>query len=79
MVQDITRPLGIPIQHSSIPFQTSIQGQTNNQNLPFLKDRMADMLKMVDQMQFMIDTMQQMYGIIPRAQRNHPRHGREDT
>ena len=28
MVQDITRPLGIPIQHSSIPFQNSIQGQT---------------------------------------------------
>ena len=26
MVQNITRPLGIPIQHSSIPFQTSISG-----------------------------------------------------
>jgi RND superfamily putative drug exporter len=63
MVQNITRPLGIPIQHSSIPFQTSIQGQTTNQNLPFLKDRMADILTMADQMQFMIDTMQQMYDI----------------
>ena len=30
MVQNITRPLGIPIQHSSIPFQTSVQGQTTN-------------------------------------------------
>ena len=37
MVQDITRPLGIPIQHSSIPFQNSMQGQTNNQNLPFMR------------------------------------------
>ena len=37
MVQNITRPLGIPIQHTSIPFQTSVQGQTTNQNLPFLK------------------------------------------
>ena len=63
MVQNITRPLGIPIQHSSIPFQTSVQGQTTNQNLPFLKDRMADILKMADQMQFMIDTMQKMYDI----------------
>ncbi len=54
MVQNITTPLGIPIQHSSIPFQTSIQGQTSNQNLPFLKERMAD------QMQFVIDTMQKM-------------------
>ena len=26
MVQDITRPLGIPIQHSSIPFQNSMWG-----------------------------------------------------
>ena len=63
MVQNITTPLGIPIQHSSIPFQTSIQGQTSNQNLPFLKERMADILTMADQMQFMIDTMQKMYNI----------------
>ena len=56
MVQDITRPLGIPIQHSSIPFQNSMQSQTTMQNMPFLKDRMADMLKMADQMQVMIDT-----------------------
>src|SRR3984893_64748 len=46
MVQDITRPLGIPIQHSTIPFQNSMQGQTSNQSMPYLKDRMADILKM---------------------------------
>src|SRR6201996_2922068 len=55
MVQDITRPLGIPIQHSSIPFQNSIQSQTTMQNMKFLKDRMADILKMADEMQIMID------------------------
>src|ERR1700722_14767193 len=55
MIQDITRPLGIPIQHSSIPFQNSIQSQTNIQNMKFLKDRMADILKMADEMQIMID------------------------
>jgi RND superfamily putative drug exporter len=55
MIQDITRPLGIPIQHSSIPFQNSVQGQTTMQNLHFLKDRMKDILKMADEMQVMID------------------------
>ncbi|OBI96922.1 MMPL/RND family transporter [Mycobacterium asiaticum] len=63
MVQDITRPLGIPIQHSSIPFQNSMQSQTTMQNLSFLKDRMNDITKMADQMQFMIETMQQMYKV----------------
>ncbi|HVQ98785.1 MAG TPA: RND family transporter, partial [Mycobacterium sp.] len=56
MIQDITRPLGIPIQHSSIPFQNSIQGQTTIQNMDFLKDRMKDILRMADAMQVMIDT-----------------------
>ena len=51
MVQDITRPLGIPIQHSSIPFQNSMQSQTTMQNMDFLKDRMADILKMADELQ----------------------------
>lgn len=63
MIQDITRPLGIPIQHSSIPFQNSMQSQTTMQNMAFLKDRMNDILKMADQMQFMIETMQRMYQV----------------
>ncbi|WP_204810174.1 RND family transporter [Mycobacterium riyadhense] len=63
MIQDITRPLGIPIQHSSIPFQNSMQSQTTMQNMAFLKDRMSDILKMADQMQFMIETMQRMYQV----------------
>ncbi|MEI7714628.1 MAG: MMPL family transporter [Mycobacterium sp.] len=63
MVQDITRPLGIPIQHSSVPFQSSISGQTTMQNMSFLKDRMADMLKTADEQQFMIDNMERMYAV----------------
>lgn len=66
MVQDITRPLGIPIQHSSIPFQSSVQSQTTMQNMSFLKDRMADMLKMADAMQFMIETTERMYQVTQR-------------
>src|SRR5271166_7122433 len=54
-VQDITRPLGTPIDHSSVPFQISMQSTQTIENLKYLKDRMADMLKMSDQLGHMID------------------------
>jgi RND superfamily putative drug exporter len=54
-VQNITRPLGTPIDHSSIPFQISMQSTQTLENLKYLKDRMADMLKMSDQLGHMID------------------------
>lgn len=61
MVQNITRPLGIPIQHSSIPFQTSVQGQTSNMNLPFQRDQLADQLKTIDETNRSIDILEQQY------------------
>ncbi|MDT7765055.1 MAG: putative drug exporter of the superfamily [Mycobacterium sp.] len=61
MVQNITRPLGIPIQHSSIPFQTSIQGQTSNMNLPFQRDQLANQLKTVDALNVSIDISERQY------------------
>ncbi|WP_396916468.1 RND family transporter [Mycolicibacterium sp.] len=61
MVQSITRPLGIPIQHSSIPFQTAIQGQTQNLNLPFQRDQLANQLKMVDAMNVSISILEEQY------------------
>ena len=61
MVQNITRPLGIPIQHSSIPFQTSVQGQTSNLNLPFQRDQLANQLKSVESMDASINIMEQQY------------------
>ncbi|MUL82150.1 MULTISPECIES: RND family transporter [unclassified Mycolicibacterium] len=61
MVQSITRPLGIPIQHSSIPFQTAIQGQTTNLNLPFQRDQLENQLKMVDATNVSIGIMEQQY------------------
>jgi putative drug exporter of the RND superfamily len=64
MIQDITRPLGIPIQHSSIPFQNSMQSQLIMQNMAYLKDRMADIHKMADEMGVTINLMQQMYGVM---------------
>ncbi|MDV3125812.1 MMPL family transporter [Mycobacterium sp. 21AC1] len=61
MVQSITRPLGIPIQHSSIPFQTAIQGQTSNLNLPFQRQQLADQLKMVDATNVSISILEEQY------------------
>jgi putative drug exporter of the RND superfamily len=63
MIQDITRPLGIPIQHSSIPFQNSMQSQTTMQNMDFLKERMADILKLADQLQVNIDVTERQYAV----------------
>jgi RND superfamily putative drug exporter len=63
MIQDITRPLGIPIQHSSIPFQNSMQSQTTMQNMAFLKERIADILKLADQLQVNIDVTERQYAV----------------
>jgi RND superfamily putative drug exporter len=63
-VQTITRPLGTPIEHTSIPFQISMQGTTQQMNQTYMQDRMKDLLSMADQMQGMIDTMGQMVTIM---------------
>lgn len=63
-VQSITRPLGGPIEHSSIPFQVSMQALPIQQNLQFMKDRMADMLTMSDDLGVMIGSMQRMQGLM---------------
>ncbi|WP_232232179.1 MMPL/RND family transporter [Mycobacterium triplex] len=65
-VQTITRPLGAPIEHTSIPFQISMQNTTQVENQEYMKKRMADMLKQADAMQMSIDTMQRMYDITSR-------------
>jgi RND superfamily putative drug exporter len=61
MVQNITRPLGIPIQHSSIPFQTSVQGQTSNMNLPFQRAQLDTIKKTVDATNVSIDILEKQY------------------
>lgn len=66
MVQSITRPLGGPIQHTSIPFQISAQSIPIQQNLQFMKDRTADMLTMSDDLGAMICAMQRMQGLVEK-------------
>ncbi|WP_408632354.1 MMPL/RND family transporter [Mycobacterium basiliense] len=57
-VQSITRPLGSPIEHSSIPFQLNMQNTITLENIGYLKNRVADMYRMTDQLQTMIELAQ---------------------
>ncbi len=59
-VQAITRPEGKPIEHTSIPFQISMQGTSQTMNRKYMMDRMADMLTQANDMQTTIDTMTKM-------------------
>ncbi|MCV7075188.1 MMPL/RND family transporter [Mycobacterium szulgai] len=54
-VQGITRPLGSPIDHSSIPFQLNMQSAMTIENIDYLKKRIGDMYSMIDELQHMID------------------------
>ncbi|MDX1873143.1 MMPL family transporter [Mycolicibacterium sp. 120266] len=62
-VQAITRPQGTPIEHTSIPFQISMQGTTQKMNEKYQQDMMATMLKQADDMQTTIDNMTKMASI----------------
>ncbi len=62
-VQSITRPLGTPLDHTSIPFQISAQSASQINNLPFQKDRADDLLKQVAEINKSIDTLRQQYAL----------------
>ncbi|MHA3021505.1 MMPL/RND family transporter [Mycobacterium sp. BMJ-28] len=62
-VQAITRPQGTPIEHTSIPFQISMQGTSQKMNEKYQQDMMANMLKQADDMQTTIDNMTKMSNI----------------
>ncbi len=62
-VQSITRPLGTPLDHTSIPFQISAGSSSQIQNLPFQQDRAADLLKQVDVINNSIDVLRQQYAL----------------
>lgn len=60
-VQSITRPLGTPLEHGSIPFQVSMQSVPITSNVQFLTRRLADTLKLSDDLGTMIATLQRTY------------------
>jgi RND superfamily putative drug exporter len=62
-VQAITRPDGKPIEHTSIPFQISMQGTTQKMTEKYNHDLTANMLKQANDMQTSIDSMEKMSSI----------------
>ena len=62
-VQAITRPLGTPIDHSSIPFQISAQSASQIENLKYQKDRAADLLKQSAELAKTIGILKQQYAL----------------
>ncbi|MDT5218129.1 MAG: putative drug exporter of the superfamily, partial [Mycobacterium sp.] len=63
-VQTITRPLGTPIDHTSIPYQMSMQGVSQQLTRDYMQRQMDQMLIMADQMNTMVTTMETMIGIM---------------
>ncbi|MDT5128460.1 MAG: putative drug exporter of the superfamily, partial [Mycobacterium sp.] len=62
-VQTITRPTGKPIEHTTIPFQVSMQGTGQKLNEKYNQDLMANMLVQADDMQTSIDSLEKMSSI----------------
>ena len=61
-VQAITRPEGTAMEHTSIPFQLSMQNAGQVQTMKFQKARMEDMLKQADELEETMNRMRRMYG-----------------
>src|SRR5882757_4366852 len=57
-VQNITRPLGTPIDHSSIPFQISMQSSQTIMNQTYMHDAIDNLNKMSDQLLVTINISQ---------------------
>jgi putative drug exporter of the RND superfamily len=62
-VQSITRPLGTPLDHTSIPFQISANSAAQINNLPYQQARAADLLKQVGVINDSINILRQQYAL----------------
>jgi putative drug exporter of the RND superfamily len=62
-VQSITRPLGTPLDHTSIPFQISAQSTGQIENLIYQQDRAADLLKQAAEIDKTIAILRQQYAL----------------
>lgn len=63
-VQAPTRPEGAPLEHTSIPFQLSMQNAGQLQNVEFMKNRLNDMQKQADELAATIATVEHAYGLM---------------
>jgi RND superfamily putative drug exporter len=62
-VQAVTRPGGVPIPHTTIPYMLSMSGANQSQLLPFQKNRMDDLLVQAADMERSIATMRTMQNL----------------
>ena len=62
-VQSITRPLGTPLDHTSIPFQISASSAAQINNLPYQQARAGDLLKQVGVINDSIDVLRKQYAL----------------
>jgi RND superfamily putative drug exporter len=62
-VQGITRPEGTPIEHTSIPFLLSMQNAGQMQDMVYMRQRSADMLRQVDMLKQSVVLMRHMMEI----------------
>ena len=62
-VQSITRPLGTPLDHTSIPFQISAGSAAQINNLPFQQDRAADLIKQVSVIDDTINVLRRQFAL----------------
>ena len=60
-VQGLTRPQGVPLVHTSIPFQISAGNVGSIENLQYQKDRSDDLLKQADQLRNTLSILNQQY------------------
>lgn len=63
-VQTITRPLGTPMDHTSIPYQMGMQGVSQQLQRDYMQGQMEQMLVMANQMGTMVTTMESMIEIM---------------
>ena len=63
-VQAITRPDGTTMDHTSIPFQMSMQNAGQMQTMKYQRKQIDDMQSQADEMAKTIATMQTMYGLM---------------
>jgi putative drug exporter of the RND superfamily len=62
-VQAMTRPLGTPLDHTSLAFQISAGSISNIENLQYQKDRADDLLKQADTLKDTIGILNRQYAL----------------
>ncbi len=62
-VQAITRPLGTPLDHSSLAFTISAQSASQQENLTYQRDRADDLLRQAGELAKTINILKQQYAL----------------